>query len=69
VIGAVIATDQVVANTLAEKVVVNVKDERKPVMDLKAIVESGDKSRIIQQADKPAKERKSERVLSLVLIH
>lgn len=35
--------------------------ERKAVLDVKAIVESGDKSRIIQRAKKPAKEKKSER--------
>ena len=58
-IGAVIATEQRIANTLAEKVVVNMSDVTKPSIDVKAIVESGNTSRMIMQGEKQASTKKS----------
>lgn len=55
----VIAKSQILANKAADKVIVNVQQTRKPVLDLKAIVDSGDTSRIIKHAEKDATEEKS----------
>jgi hypothetical protein len=68
VIGIVLAKSQKTANRLAEQVVVHVSNVRKPVIDLKTIVESGDKNRIFQKADKPAKEKKRKLNNCMILI-
>lgn len=58
-VGIVIAKTQKIANAAAEKVVVNIKNPRKAVLDFVKVVESGDQTRIFKDAEKPATESKS----------
>lgn len=53
-VGVVIAKTQNIANKAADKVIVNVEQTRKPVLDFKAVVESNDTSRIVKNAEKAA---------------
>lgn len=57
--GVVIATTQQIANVAAERVVVKVNNQQKPVLDLREVAQSGDKNRISIGATKPATTKKS----------
>lgn len=65
-VGVVIAKSQIQANKAADKVIVNVEMTGKPVLDMKAIVDSGDQSRIFKHAEKAASEQKSKSVIKLL---
>lgn len=59
-VGIVIAKTQKIANTAADKVVVNIAKPRQAVIDFVKVVESGDQTRIFKDAEKPATKSKSE---------
>ncbi|XP_065224598.1 uncharacterized protein LOC135848590 isoform X2 [Planococcus citri] len=59
-VGVVVAKTQILANKAADKVIVNVEQTRKPVLDFKAVVDSGDKNRITVQAEKQATTEKKD---------
>ncbi|XP_065222148.1 xanthine dehydrogenase/oxidase-like [Planococcus citri] len=59
-VGVVIAETQTLANKAADLVIVNIRQIRKPVLDLKGIVESGDQSREIKRVQKNATNEKKD---------
>ncbi|XP_065224600.1 uncharacterized protein LOC135848592 [Planococcus citri] len=60
IVGIVVAKTQTLANKAADKVIVNVEQTRKPVLDLKTIVDSGNEIRINKHDEKIAARRKND---------
>lgn len=62
IVGVVVAKTQSIANSAADKIVVNVKQTSKPVLYEKDVVESGDQSRIKLILQKAATSKKSKSI-------
>lgn len=59
-VGVVIAQNQMIANKAAELVVINVIEQKKPVINLKKVVDSDDQDRITKEAEKQASKKKDD---------
>lgn len=53
VVGVVVAETQERADFAAELVQINLKDKKKPVLDVREVVKNNDTSRIFMRAEKP----------------
>ncbi|KAL6990258.1 CDP-4-dehydro-6-deoxyglucose reductase [Sarracenia purpurea var. burkii] len=60
VVGVIVAKTQILANKAADKIIVNVEQTGKPALNLRAIVDSGDESRIAKRSVIDAIDEKGE---------